>query len=259
MNSIYPSIRAAKLRLLAMHHSANAGHIGGNLSCIDALMVLYHSVLGPEDRFVLSKGHSAGALYVALWSVGRLSDADLETFGRDDTLLPGHPTGRGIPGLLFSTGSLGHGPSMAVGLAMAARYQHSNRRVYCLCSDGEWQEGSCWEALSFAVHQRLDNLTILVDQNGLQGFGTTEEVASCSDLSPRLAAFGPEVESIDGHDPVAIEASLRASPEGRPKILVLNTIKGHGLHFAGRVESHYLPLTEDQYSAARAGILEDRA
>jgi transketolase len=253
-DSIATRITRAKLRLLDMHHKAHSGHLGGNLSCLDALMVLYHRVMGPEDRFVLSKGHSAGALYVTLWSLDKLSDAQLDTFCRDDTMLPGHPSGRGIPGLLFPTGSLGHGPSLAAGLAMAARHQGSGRQVYCLCSDGEWQEGSCWEALIFASHQRLDNLTILIDQNGLQGFGSTEEVISCRDLAPRLAAFDIDVCSVNGHDPAQVEARLRAPRGDRPRVLVLDTVKGNGLPFAGRLESHYLPLPDADYRAARRAL-----
>ncbi len=192
-------IKKTKVRLLDMHFKSNTGHIGGNFSCIEALIVLFHSILQASDRFILSKGHSAGALYATLWSVGKLTDDALNTFCKDNTLLPAHPSGTGIPDLLFSTGSLGHGPSLAAGLALAARYQNKNRHIYCLCSDGEWQEGSCWEAIIFAVHQKLGNLTILIDQNLLQGFGSTHEVISCEDLHQRLASFGANVISIDGH------------------------------------------------------------
>lgn len=237
-----------------MHFDANSGHLGGNFSCIDALMTLFHLVLKGDDRFILSKGHSAGALYATLWSLGKLSDADLETFSKDDTRLPGHPSGAGIPGLLFPTGSLGHGPSLAAGLAVAAKHQGSNRQIYCLCSDGEWQEGSCWEALTFAVHNRLDNLTIMIDQNGWQGYGTTADVISCGDLTPRLAAFGADVRRLDGHDPAAIQEALAPSETGRLKVLVLDTVKGKDLHYAGRLDSHYLPLSAEQYESARAKI-----
>lgn len=233
-----------------MHHATRSGHVGGNLSCLDALMTLHHRVLTPDDRFVLSKGHAAGALYVTLWSRGLLTDEDLGTFGQDDSLLPGHPSGTGIPGLLFSTGSLGHGPSLATGLAMAARHARSQRRVFCLCSDGEWQEGSCWEALSFAVHQRLGNLVLMIDQNGLQGFGTTEEVASCGDLAPRLVAFGAEVVRVDGHDFHALERCLTAPAGQAPRVIVMDTIKGRGCHYAGRLESHYLPLSDEELELA---------
>lgn len=245
------ALRTTKLRLLQLHHDANCGHLGGNFSCIDALMTLHHRVMGEDDRFVLSKGHSAGALYATLWSLGRISEAELLTFTRDDTLLPGHPSGTSIPGLLFSTGSLGHGPSLAAGLALAARHRGLDRQVFCLCSDGEWQEGSCWEALGFAVHQRLTNLNLIIDQNGLQGFGRTADVISCDDLTPRIAAFGADVRQADGHDPDAIASALAAPAESAPRVLILDTVKGRGLHFEDRLESHYLPLSEAQYAAAR--------
>ena len=240
-----------------MHLESRIGHLGGSLSCLDALMALHHLVLGSDDRFVLSKGHAAGAYYVTLWSLGQLADSDLKTFSRDDSLLPGHPSGTGIPNHLFPTGSLGHGPSLSGGLALAARYLDSPRRVFCLCSDGEWQEGSCWEALTFAVHHRLDNLTILIDQNGWQAFGRTEDVVSCSDLAPRLAAFGAHVRCIDGHDAGQILAGLERVPCGKPNLVVMKTIKGRGLHFADRLKSHYLPLTEDQFAEACNRLMEE--
>ena len=236
----------AKIRLIQMHYDANSGHVGGNLSCFDTLFVLFHYILDDKDRFILSKGHSAGALYVALWSIGKLSDDALGTFCKDDSHLPGHPSGMGIPGLMFPTGSLGHGSSLAVGLALAAKKQKSGRKVYCLCSDGEWQEGSCWEALIFAVHHKLDNLTILIDQNGLQGFGTTEEVISCGDLQTRLSSFGANVISCKGHDHEAIRSALEL-PSDSPKIIVLNTVKGKGTLYENKIESHYLPLTKENY------------
>ena len=245
-------LRNTKLRLLQLHRDANCGHVGGNFSCIDALMTLHHLVMKPDDRFVLSKGHSAGALYATLWSLGQLSDSDLLTFTRDNTLLPGHPSGQGIPGLMFSTGSLGHGPSLAAGLALAARHKGLDYQVYCLCSDGEWQEGSCWEALNFAIHHCLDNLVLLIDQNGLQGFGRTADVMSCDDLTPRIAAFGAHAQRINGHDPEAIRQSIMRPTHGAPRVLVLDTVKGHGLKFEDRLESHYLPLSEADYLAAHA-------
>lgn len=247
----------ARRRLLDMHFRAKAGHIGGNLSCLEATMVLHHLVMAPQDQFVLSKGHSAGALYVALWSQGKLTDRELDTFCQDNTTLPGHPSGPGIPGLLFSTGSLGHGPSLAAGLALAARHKQSDRQIYCLCSDGEWQEGSCWEALIFAVHQRLSNLTLLIDQNGWQGFGRTEEVISCSDLTPRLKAFGASVALVDGHNVEDILVGLGAREPHKPHIVVLKTTKGRGLHYADRLESHYLPLGEEAYAIACAAMNAD--
>jgi transketolase len=286
-------LTTVRQRLLRLHYEANAGHIGGNLSCLDAMLVLHLATMTEADRFVLSKGHAAGALYVSLWAKGLLSEEILATFCGEGTTLPGHPSGSGVPGLLFPTGSLGHGPSLAAGLALALRHKRKtgkpeNRgRVYCLCSDGEWQEGSCWETLNFALRHELDNLVILVDQNGLQGFGSTAEVIGISDLAPRFEAFGAFVQSVDGHDPESIRAALatsehassaipetrfgvsetivhgaEGSPEPyrripslqagvtqnrRPHIVVLRTRKGYGLHFEGKLESHYLPLTREQY------------
>ena len=255
MNNVFNSLlKSSKLKLLQMHYESNCGHLGGNLSCIDALMTLHHFVMKQNDHFVLSKGHSAGALYITLWSLGKLKDSDLETFCKDNTLLPGHPSGAGIPGLLFSTGSLGHGPSLAAGLALAAKHKNSDSQIYCLCSDGEWQEGSCWEALTFSVHHQLNNLSIIIDQNGLQGFGKTEDVISCGDLTPRISSFGAHVQCIDGHNYSEIIMSLNNKSEKRPNILILDTIKGKGLHFEGRMESHYLPLSDDEYHTALSEI-----
>ncbi|GHS95554.1 transketolase, N-terminal subunit [Synergistales bacterium] len=257
---------AARRRLLKMYYESNSGHLGGSLSCLEALIVLFHAVMTPRDRFILSKGHAAGALYVALWSVGLISDEKLSAFSLDNTTLPGHPSGSGIPGMLFPTGSLGHGISLASGLALAAKYKSSDYNVFCLCSDGEWQEGSCWEALIFAIHNRLDNLTVLIDQNGLQAFGTIDEVASMSDLELKIAAFGPSVVSVDGHNLEAINAALTpAGQESRndntkiarkPRFILLRTRKGKGTHFENDVSSHYLPLTKEQYIAACEVLIE---
>lgn len=248
--SFFTLLRTTKIRLLKMHYDSNCGHLGGNFSCIDALMVLHHCVMKPNDRFILSKGHSAGALYATLWSMGKLKDKDLQTFCKDNTHLPGHPSGAGIPDLLFSTGSLGHGPSLAAGLALAAQYKNADRHIYCLCSDGEWQEGSCWEALVFSVHQQLNNLTIIIDQNGLQGFGKTEDIISCENLTPRISSFGVHTQYIDGHNHEEIRKSLEEKHSNKPNILIIKTKKGNGLHFEGKLESHYLPLSENQYNIA---------
>jgi transketolase len=243
----------ARRRLLEMHYASGVGHIGGNLSAIDALLVLFHDHLCDDDRFILSKGHAAGALYVALWSVGRLSDEALKTFHRDGTLLAGHPPCVGIPDIPFATGSLGHGLSLAAGTALGHRLQGNKGRVVCLTSDGEWQEGSTWEALIFACHQGLSNLTVLVDHNELQGFGSTDSVASMAPLWDKLAGFAADVRVIDGHDPAALRAVLAEPAGDRPRIVILKTIKGKGVSFMeDRMEWHYLPLNESQWLVATA-------
>jgi transketolase len=243
-------VRVARQRLLRMHYESGVGHIGGNLSALDAMLVVFHEYLGEEDKFVLSKGHSAGALYTTLWSLGRLDDHDLQSFHRDDTLLAGHPPAAGIPEITFATGSLGHGLSLAAGTALGFRLKNSDARVVCLTSDGEWQEGSTWEGLIFASHHQLNNLTILVDHNGLQGFGSTTDVASMSPLWQRLQGFDIEVDVIDGHDASAIRAAL-SSPSQRLKVIVLRTVKGHGVSFMeNEMKWHYLPLTAELYHQA---------
>jgi len=245
-----PQVTRAKARLLRMHFEAGVGHIGGNLSAIDILLGLHHLVLGPDDAFVLSKGHAAGALYVTLWSLGRLTDEDLTTFHRDATLLSAHPPASGLPDILFATGSLGHGVSLCCGLALARKLRGKPGRVYCLTSDGEWNEGSNWEALIFARQQALSNLTLIVDLNGLQGFGTTSEVADLGSLTRKFVEFGWDVDEIDGHDMHAITESARRTSD-RPRAILASTTKGHGVSFMeNRMEWHYLPMTQELFEQA---------
>lgn len=238
-----------RLRLLQMHYESGVGHIGGNLSCLDILMDIYHNVLGPLDKFVLSKGHSAGALYVTLWSMGLLSDDDLKTFHKDGTRLSGHPPVHGIPEIPFATGSLGHGFSLASGLALAKKLKGEKGQVFCLTSDGEWNEGSNWEALIFSRHHRL-NLTLVVDLNGLQGLGRTCDIADLEPLADKFRAFRLPTLEVDGHNPEAVTAALRQSGDG-PRVVVARTKKGHGVSFMeGSFEWHYLPLSPESYRQA---------
>jgi transketolase len=243
---------SARLRLLQMHYEAGVGHIGGNLSALDILLSLYHDVMGQDDQFILSKGHAAGALYITLWSLGRLTDPDLKTFHKDRTLLAGHPPARGLEDVLFATGSLGHGLSLAAGLALARQLRGEPGRVFCLMSDGEWNEGSNWEALLFARHRGLSNLTFIVDQNGLQGFGTTHEVADLHPLADKFRAFRVPTVEIDGHDDDALQRALSVQHEW-PNAIVAETQKGRGVSYMeDRMEWHYLPMTAQQYEQARA-------
>lgn len=240
----------ARKRLLQMHFDSGVGHIGGNLSALDAMLIVFHEYLNADDKFILSKGHSAGALYTTLWSLGRLQDQDLKLFSKDNTLLATHPPAKGIADIPFATGSLGHGLSLAAGTALAFKLKNSNAQVVCMTSDGEWQEGSTWEALIFASHHRLSNLTVLVDHNNLQGFGSTSDVASMSPLWNRLQGFDVDLQVIDGHDPDAIRAALDCKSQ-RLRIIILRTVKGRGVSFMeNRMEWHYLPFTEEQYRKA---------
>lgn len=241
----------ATLRLLQMHFESQVGHIGGNLSCLDILLKVFHDVLTASDQFVLSKGHSAGALYVALWSVGRLSDEALKTFHRDNTLLSGHPPADGIEEIPFATGSLGHGVGLAAGLALGRRLNGNAGRIICLTSDGEWNEGSTWESLIFAKHQQLSNLVVIVDLNGLQGFGLTSEVANLSPLADKFRAFGLMTVEVDGHAEAALDEALALASTSGPLLIVARTTKGHGVSFMeNQLEWHYLPMSAEQYEHA---------
>ncbi|MCJ2037275.1 1-deoxy-D-xylulose-5-phosphate synthase N-terminal domain-containing protein [Methylobacterium sp. J-068] len=252
-------LRLARWRLIAMHHAAGVGHLGGNLSALDAMMLVHHEMLGSQDRFVLSKGHAAGAYYVTLWSRGLIGDAELESFHGEGTRLAGHPPAGALPAIRFGTGSLGHGLSLAGGLALAARLQDRPGRVFCLTSDGEWQEGSTLEALIFCAHRRLSNLTILVDHNRLQGFGTTAEVASLDPIGRALGGFAVEIREADGHDLADMRRALEPGTD-RPVVVVLHTRKGHGVpSIEGRMDSHYLPLTDAQFREALTGVREPLA
>lgn len=242
--------KQSKRKLLDLHYNSRKGHLGGNLSCFDIMYCLFHKIMRDDDRFILSKGHSAGALYVMLWSKSLISDDDLDSFCREGTKFPAHPSGVHIPNLLFPTGSLGHGASLACGMALSAKLTNTPRHIYCLCSDGEWQEGSTWEALIFAVHHQLDNLTIVIDKNGWQGFGKTADVASMDNLQHKINAFGVDAIIADGHNHHEIIDAFNIPSIDRPQIIIFNTIKGKDTELENTLSSHYLPFTENSYRDA---------
>ncbi len=233
-----------------MHYESGVGHIGGNLSCLDSILLLHARIMKEQDMFILSKGHAAGALYISLWAAGRLAEEKLGEFHGDGSKMSGHPPPGWIPEIPVATGSLGHGFPVACGIALARKLEHMPGRIYCLMSDGEWQEGSNWEALVFARHHQLDNLTVLVDLNGLQGFGTTDGVATMTDLSARLQGFGVTVRELDGHDHASLASNLEKSPSCF-EVMVMKTVKGKGVSYMeDKLEWHYLPMTEEQYRIA---------
>jgi transketolase len=245
-------LRRARRCLLKMHYEGGCGHIGGNLSALPSLLTLFHEVIEPGDRFVLSKGHSAGALYVALWSSGRLDQEALANFHGEGVKLAGHPVGGWHPDIIFGTGSLGHGLSLALGVALGLRLQGSSSRVFCLLSEGDLQEGSTWEAIGFSAHCRMISLMALIDANDLQAFGRPEEVSCLEPLDKRLRAFGWDVREIDGHDYRALFQAL-SQPHSAPCAVIMRTVKGYGVSFMeGRLEWHYLPLNEEQFKQALA-------
>ena len=245
-------LRRARRCLLRMHYDCGAGHIGGNLSALPSLLTLFHEVIETGDRFVLSKGHAAGALYVALWSSGRLDQEALSTFHGEGVKLAGHPVGGWHPDIKFGTGSLGHGLSLALGVALALRLRGTAGRVFSLLSEGDLQEGSTWEAIGFSAHCRMNSLVALIDANDLQAFGRTEEVIRLEPLDERLRAFGWEVREIDGCDHRALVRAL-SQPHSAPCAVIMRTVKGYGVSFMeGRLEWHYLPLNEEQFKQALA-------
>jgi transketolase len=252
--SVERNTKAAR-RLLQMHFESGVGHIGGNLSALDLMLVLHHDVMNEQDQFVLSKGHAAGALYITLWSLGIIDEEELKTFHRDGTRLAGHPPPNGLDEILFATGSLGHGLGLANGLALAKKLLGQTGRVYCLTSDGEWNEGSNWESLIFARHHELSNLTVVIDMNGLQGFGTTKEVADLSPLINKFGSFGVDTQEVDGHNPHEIATALGKPSADGPSFVIARTVKGNRVSYMqNRMEWHYLPMNQEQYLQAMSEV-----
>jgi transketolase len=239
--------RADAARRLVIEAAIAAGscHIGSSLSIIDVLAVLYADVLpNGGHRFLLSKGHAASALYATLAMSGALDPLEVvRRYCVDGGLFPGHPE-RGIPGVEMTGGSLGHGPAIAVGTALADRYDVTARRTFCLVGDGELNEGSVWEAIALGGHLGLANLTLIIDANGLQGLGTTAQVTDLEPLGPKLAAFGWRVSEVDGHNHRELHDALCAPTPG-PLAVIARTVKGHGVSFMeNELMWHYRSLRE---------------
>ena len=247
--------------ILDQAHRARVGHVGSALSIVDILAALYgviraRSPRDPDrDRVVLSKGHGALALYAALALKGWLAPEELEAYCADGTGLGVHPDHR-VPGIDFSTGSLGHGLSLGVGAALAARLAGSSRRVFVLLSDAECNAGAVWEAVMFAAHHQLARLIAIVDVNGQQAFGYTRDVLDLSPLEAKWQALGWTVHEADGHDVAALSSLLDAEPaDPRPRVVLARTTFGKGVSFMERqIAWHYLPMSDAQHAAAIAEI-----
>ena len=237
-------ILACKVRMgiIESTHSAKAGHPGGSLSAADLFTYLYFQELkvdpkNPQwedrDRFVLSKGHTAPGLYAALAHRGFFPVEDLITLRHTGSYLQGHPNMRTVPGVDMSTGSLGQGISAAVGMALSGKLQKKDFRVYTLLGDGEIQEGQVWEACMSAAHYKLDNLCVIVDNNGLQIDGDIAKVMSPYPIVEKLQAFGFHVQAIDAHDFDQIEAAMNAARtvKGQPSAIVMKSVKGKGVSY----------------------------
>ncbi len=246
--------------ILTMVNTAGLGHIGGDLSVTDILVTLFAGVLSvdpnrpgwPErDRFILSKGHCAGALYATLARCGFFAPAELDSFMAPLSALNGHPNRTKVPGVETNTGPLGHGFPVAVGCALAARLRQSPSRTFVVLGDGEMQEGSNWEAAMTAAHYRLADLTAIVDRNRLQQGARTEETKRLEPLADKWRSFGFEVRDVDGHDHAALFDAFSPSTTGDPVAVIANTVKGKGVSFMeDRVEWHHKVPDVDQVKAA---------
>lgn len=229
-------------RILIMHAQSCGSHVASSLSVVDILVALYFHILKisvknyrdkSRDRFILSKGHAASALYATLAMRGFFPEQTLDNFCINGSKLPAHSTMFCVPGVEVSTGSLGHGLSMGIGMALAAKYDKANYRTFVILSDGECNEGSVWEAALFAGHHKLDNLIAIVDYNKLQAFGRNEDVLRLEPLSDKWRSFGWQTKEIDGHSFKELIGSLSRVPlkKNKPSIIIAHTIKGKGVSF----------------------------
>lgn len=262
--------RAMRRIILDRSKRANVGHIGSCLCVVEILSALYSGVLRAEtphdpdrDRMILSKGHAGLALYAALALRGWLPEGELDTFCDENTLLGVHPEAA-LPGVDFSTGSLGQGVCIAVGCALAARMRGSGGRAFCVISDGECNEGSVWEAAMFAAQHRLSNLHVIVDVNGQQALGRTRDVIDTSNLAERFRAFGWRVDEVDGHSVRDLtDALLAPSTEDAPHVVLARTTFGKGVSYMEKgiavtqkhlpvqpFNWHYLPMSDEEYRIA---------
>jgi transketolase len=259
--------RQLRRTVLAMAHAGGSVHIACAFSIIDILAVLYRSHLrlgaGPDDPardyLLLSKGHGVMAQYACLHELGWISEEEVQTYFHNGTRLKGLAEAH-VPGVEVSGGSLGHGLSVGVGLALAAQRRGTNQRVFAIVGDGELNEGAVWEALLFASQFRLANLLVIVDENGFQAMGRTDEVMGLGRIADKLLAFGFEAREADGHDEPTLDATIRellglASP--RPRVLVARTVKGKGVSFMeGDNRWHYTRLSAETHAAALAEMAD---
>ncbi len=251
-------IKSAELRLTLLKYikMANAGHTGGDLSCIDILNVLYNDVLNisphtfddtGRNRYIQSKGHSVEALYVVLASKGFFPESDLQTLSKYGSHFVGHPT-RKVNGIEFNTGALGHGLSISAGIALAGKMDNMSYRVYTLLGDGELAEGSNWEAAMFASHNKLDNLVAIIDNNTLQITGRTAEVCNPCPIDERFRAFGWDAAHVNGHNIPELRKIFKEVPftDGKPSLIIANTIKGKGISFMENVAKWHHGVPDDR-------------
>lgn len=256
--------KAYKIRreILKMTTEAGSGHPSGSLSCVDVIVALYFHVMhhnpknphwSERDRFILSKGHAAPAVYAALAEAGYIDPKELKNFRKLGSILQGHPDRNRVAGIENSSGSLGNGLAVANGMALAGKIDGKNYMVYVLLGDGECQEGLIWESAMFSAHYKLDNIIAIVDRNGLQIDGPTERVMGLEPFAKKWEAFGWNVLEVDGHDLAAIIDALERAREtkGRPTVVIAHIIKGRGVPFKEWVTSfHGKPLSREECERA---------
>lgn len=259
--------RQIRVHALRMTAAARSSHIGSCLSIADLLAVLYTRILrvdpsnprNPDrDRLIVSKGHAAAIVYAALAERGFIPVSMLDDYCREGSALTGHIS-HAVPGVEVSTGSLGHGLPIAVGMALAARADCRPSRIICLLSDGECDEGSNWEAILFAPHHKLGNLMAIIDYNKIQSFGRVDEVLDLAPFRDKWCAFGWDTSEIDGHDLNAIETALAVPPlvRGSPRAVIAHTVKGRGVSFMeDKLEWHYRSVSPEQLEQAIAEVLK---
>ncbi len=250
---------AAKLirkKLLDMHYTARSSHLGTAFSEVDILVYLFGAFLKSTDRFVLSKGHGASGAYAALDYFEKMPQGMIDTYYKDGTKLAAHPSPLALEHMPVATGSLGHGLSVAAGMAFGSRLAGTDKQVACLISDGELNEGSIWEAALFAGHHKLSNLTIIVDFNGLQGFGKTADVLNPEPAVAKWQAFGFETMRVSGHDFDQLHKCFVTAKRTQPLCIIADTIKGKGVSYMeNTLEWHYLNMNEEQYKKAVAEVM----
>jgi len=249
-------------KILKMKLVSQGSHIGSAFSCVDILAVLYFRILKLDtkkpkkenrDRFILSKGHAASALYATLVQRGFAPKNTTDAYCQDGGKMAGHTMKDSVPGVEVSTGSLGHGLPIGIGMALTAKKDHRNHRVFVLVSDGECDEGSTWEAALFASHHKLDNLVAIIDYNKIQSFGRTNDVLNLEPLKQKWTSFGWQAKEIDGHNFQELEKTLLSVPfkKDSPNIIIAHTKKGFGVSFMeDKLKWHYKSPTQEQYNMA---------
>jgi transketolase len=211
------------------------------------MVFIKFKLMNAEDELILSKGHAAALLYSVLAEDGTISEEQIQTFYQNGTYLPAHPPVNKIKGIPFSTGSLGHGLSIAAGLGLASRLKKNEKRIFCITSDGELNAGSTWEAALFIAHHNLKNVLWFIDRNYIQGFGRTEDILKLEPLDKKLESFNFEVAVADGHSFDSLQDKISQFRNKKPLVIICDTIKGKDLALENTVDCHYLPLTDEDF------------